>query len=204
MGFFNELSVKPWQEQGIIEGTGTKFVGIEYSSRIALYFLMMSVTTLFILFGFAYYLRMGLSDWQPTPEPNLLWFNTLSLIFSSVALQWTSKAGQDGSRTALLSGLLVSGAFAGLFLVGQWVAWQQLVAQGYYLESNPANSFFFLITGLHGLHMLGGLLAWGKVVVKMGRGVDVEVLRNSIQLCAVYWHFLLLLWVALFYLLLST
>ena len=204
MGFFKDISVKPWQQQGVIDTGRMGPEAIFDSPRVALYFLIMAITTLFLLFGFAYILRMGLSDWRATPEPDLLWFNTLCLVLSSVVLQWTSGAVKDGSRTSVFFGLIVSGSFASIFLLGQWLVWQQLVEQGYYLSSNPANSFFFLITGLHGLHMLGGLVVWSKVVVKMGRGDDVDSLSSSIQLCAVYWHFLLLLWVALFYLLLST
>ncbi|MBL4867503.1 MAG: cytochrome c oxidase subunit 3, partial [Pseudomonadales bacterium] len=92
----------------------------------------------------------------------------------------------------------------GGFVTGQAVAWQQLVDQGYYLASNPANSFFYLITGLHALHVVGGLFVWAKVMFKVARGVELEDIRTSVKLCAIYWHFLLLLWVVLFYSLLST
>lgn len=204
MGLFSEITVKPWQHQGVIDDGGLGAEAIYDAPRVALYFLIMAISALFLLFGFAYLLRMGLADWRSTPEPNLLWFNTLFLIASSVALQWTSGAANTSSRASVFIGLLVSGSLASAFLLGQWVVWQQLVTQGYYLSSNPANSFFFLITGLHGLHLLGGLVVWSKVVVKVGRGDSVDSLGSSIRLCAVYWHFLLLLWVALFYLLLST
>jgi len=87
------------------------------------------------------------------------------------------------------------------FLVGQLFAWQQLNAAGYYLAANPANAFFYLLTGAHGLHLLGGLVALALTADKVWRGFEVNQVRLSVQLCAVYWHFLLALWLVLFTLL---
>jgi len=99
-------------------------------------------------------------------------------------------------------GLLVGGLFAVTFLVGQLLAWQQLNAAGYFLAANPANAFFYLFTGLHGLHLLGGLVALGMTANKVWwGGFEVKEVRLSVQLCAVYWHFLLALWLVLFTLL---
>ena len=89
------------------------------------------------------------------------------------------------------------------FLVGQLVAWRQLDALGYYVASNPANTFFYLLSALHGLHLLGGLVAWGRTAGKLRHiGITLE-LRPEIELCALYWHFLLVIWLALFGLLLA-
>ena len=78
------------------------------------------------------------------------------------------------------------------------------LAAGFFLASNPANSFFSLITAVHGLHMLGGLVALARTAGKMWRGLSVEKLRLSVELCAIYWHFLLVVWLLLFALLLHT
>jgi cytochrome c oxidase subunit 3 len=102
---------------------------------------------------------------------------------------------------AVGDGLIAGGLFACTFLVGQLFAWQQLNAAGYFLATNPANTFFYLFTGLHGLHLLGGLVALALTVDKVWRGVEVKQVRLSVQLCAVYWHFLLALWLVLFSLL---
>jgi cytochrome c oxidase subunit 3 len=73
------------------------------------------------------------------------------------------------------------------------------------MVNNPAVAFFYLLTGVHGLHLLGGLLVWGKTVVKMTRpGIELVDLRLSVELCTVYWHYLLLVWLVLFAVLLST
>jgi cytochrome c oxidase subunit 3 len=94
-------------------------------------------------------------------------------------------------------GLCVGGASAITFLIGQLLAWRELSAGGYFLASNPANSFFYLITAVHGLHLMGGLVALGRTIAKVWRGVAVTELRLSVELCAIYWHFLLLVWLVL-------
>ena len=85
-------------------------------------------------------------------------------------------------------------------MVGQLVAWRQLGAAGYFLATNPANTFFYLLTALHGLHVFGGLVALGRTGERCGGGDDV---RLSVELCAIYWHFLLVVWLLLFGLLLA-
>jgi cytochrome c oxidase subunit III len=98
-------------------------------------------------------------------------------------------------------GLIAGGLFAFTFLVGQFFAWQQLNAAGYFLATNPANAFFYLLTGLHGLHLLGGLVALVLTIDKVWRGFALAQVRLSVKLCAIYWHYLLLLWLVLFTLL---
>ena len=97
----------------------------------------------------------------------------------------------------LLTGLLTTG-----FLVGQVIAWQQLNASGQFITSNPSNAFFFMMTGLHGLHILGGMYVWGRATLRLYNGDDD--VTQSIELCTIYWHFLLLVWLVMFGLLLST
>src|SRR5260370_27371245 len=109
--------------------------------------------------------------------------------------------GTRGRMEDVGYGLIAGGLFALTFLVGQLFAWQQLNAAGYFLAANPANAFFYLFTGLHGLHLLGGIVALALTVDKVWRGFEVNQVRLSVQLCAVYWHFLLALWLVLFTLL---
>ena len=127
--------------------------------------------SLFALFGSAYMMRMHMAtDWRPLPLPGLLWLNTGVLIASSAALQWSWMAARRGRVEGMRAGLLAGGALALAFLAGQLAAWRQLDAAGYFLASNPANSFFYLITAVHGLHMLGGLAALGRTAGRMWNG----------------------------------
>ena len=110
----------------------------------------------------------------------------------------------EARSLALFGACFAGGALAGVFLVGQLAAWQQMVGLGYFASSNPANAFFYLITGLHGLHLLGGLVAWGRTMSRLGRGDEIARLGASAELCAIYWHFLLAVWLVLFGLMLFT
>ena len=166
-------------------------------------------TVLFLILGAAYLMRMGMGgatyiDWRPTPKPWLLWLNSAFLIFSSLVFQRARVAAHRGQMDRVLSSLLAAGLLAFAFLVGQLTVWRQFAANGYYLASNPANAFFYLITTLHGLHLLGGLIAWGRTTVKVLHGDEAAEVSKSVDLCAIYWHFLLIVWLAFFYLLLTT
>ncbi|HIF51167.1 MAG TPA: cytochrome-c oxidase [Thiotrichaceae bacterium] len=174
-------------------------------AKLVLIIFLVVVTSLFALFISAYLMRMTMaSDWRPLPDPDLLWLNTAVLILSSIALQWAHVAARREQLDSLRNGLFVGGFFAFVFIGGQLLAWQQLVDAGYYVHSNPANAFFYLITGLHALHLLGGVVAWGVTTIKLMGGTEVARLRLSVELCAIYWHFLLVVWLILFGLMLST
>ena len=149
-------------------------------------------------------MRMTMGDWHPLPDPDLLWLNTGMLILSSIALQWAFVAAKREQADSVRNGLLVGGFCAFAFMGGQLLAWQQLIDAGYYAHSNPANAFFYLITGLHALHLLGGVVAWSMTTKKLLGGTEVARVRLSVELCAVYWHFLLVVWLILFGLMLST
>jgi cytochrome c oxidase subunit 3 len=116
---------------------------------------------------------------------------------SSIALQWAYMAARRNDMDGVIIGLCAGGASAVIFLVGQLLAWRQLGLAGYFVASNPANSFFYLITAVHGLHLMGGVVALGKTTAKVWRGAAMTEVRLSVELCAIYWHFLLLVWLVL-------
>jgi cytochrome c oxidase subunit III len=182
-------------------------------ARIALWVFLAVITSLFGLFISAYFIRMGhghgaelgISDWHPVSKPPILWFNTAMLILSSAAMQAARRAVALNQRARVRGYLLAGGALAILFLIGQLIAWHRLRDYGYELTSGPAGAFFYVLTGVHGLHLLGGLGVWLKTVVRMReRAVELIDVRLSIELCTVYWHYLLLVWLVMFALLLST
>jgi len=191
------LASKPWLEEGVL----VDFRGDNASSlppaKIGLGVFLAVVGSLFALFISAYSMRMGMVDWRALPVPKLLWFNTGVLITSSIALQWAYMAARRNDMDSVIIGLLAGAASAVIFLVGQLLAWQQLKVAGYFVASNPANSFFYLITAVHGLHLMGGLVALGRTTAKVWRGAKMIQVRLSVELCAIYWHFLLLVWLVL-------
>ena len=205
VSFFHQLTEKPWVT---VHGTVVELRdGAAFSlptATFGLRLLLGVITVLFTLLVVAYVDRMALADWRPLPEPWLLWLNTAMLILSSVALQWARVSADRGQIDGLRFGLFAGGSFAFAFLAGQLLAWRQLAALGYFAATNPANAFFYLITALHAVHLLGGLVAWGRTTAKVRRCSEVVQVRLSVELCAVYWHFLLIVWLVLFALLLFT
>jgi len=162
------------------------------------------VTSLFALFISAYSIRMEYGDWRPMPEPVLLWVNSGILVLSSVFLQAGWSAAKRGSIATVRFGVAGGGALAIAFVVGQLLAWYQLTSGGYLISGNPANAFFYLITGVHALHLIGGLVALAKTVRRVWQSDDTAAMSLGVELCAVYWHYLLAVWVIVFGLMLST
>jgi len=198
------LNTQPWEANDPLENQPGRGVINTDPAKIGLFSFIAVVTSLFALFLSAYMMRMRLGDWRPVDEPNLLWLNTAVLVLASVAFQLTRGAARRGQPVTVKVGLLVGGACTTLFLFGQLMSWQQLNASGFFMTGNPANSFFYLLTALHGLHLLGGMWVWGRTTLRMLNGADAESVRLSVELCTVYWHYLLLVWIGLFALLLST
>ena len=191
------LTAKPWLEEDAIGDFPNASAVTLPAAKIGLGVFLAVAGSLFALFISAYSMRMNMVDWRALPVPRLLWFNTGVLVLSSIALQWAYMAARRNDMDGVVFGLLVGAASAVTFLVGQLLAWQQLSVAGYFLASNPANSFFYLITAAHGLHVMGGLVAVGRTTAKVWRGAEMTQLRLSVELCATYWHFLLLVWLVL-------
>ena len=161
-------------------------------------------TSLFALFVSAYMMRMELADWSPLTDPDILWFNTVFLIVASVYFQLAHNAVKRLAINKVRNYFIVAGTFTIIFLIGQLEAWRQLNEAGYYLSSNPANAFFYLFTAVHGLHLLGGLWVWASTTLKFANASNVVEVGRSVELCTIYWHFLLIVWLALFALFIYT
>jgi len=193
------MMAKPWAaDQGKVDDLYAGAASTGLARKLALRVFLAVVAVLFMLLVTAYGGRMVYEDWRPAPQVNLLWANTLMLILSSVALQWAQYSVRRGQMDSMRVGLLAAGAFTVVFLFGQLLAWRQMGAMVYFQVTNPAIAFFYLITGLHALHLLGGLVAWGRTVTRVWGDFEVAKVRQSVELCAVYWHFLLLVWLVLF------
>jgi cytochrome c oxidase subunit III len=192
------LTSRPWLEVGHLGQPGGGERSQIPPAKIGLYVFLAVVGALFSLFISAYLMRVGTPDWWSTPVPRLLWLNTATLIVSSAAMHWAKTEAQRGRGDTMRTALLAALATAILFLTGQIFAWRELTEAGYVLADNPANSFFYVITGMHGLHILGGLVALGRTMMTTGSGPVTAKVRLSVDLCAVYWHFMLAVWLILF------
>jgi cytochrome c oxidase subunit 3 len=160
-----------------------------------------AVAMLFLAFTTAYLARRQEPGWGAVAMPRVLWFTTAILLASSGTLEWARRRIAAGDITGLQRGLTSTAWLGGAFLVGQLAAWRSLAAQGVYISSNPHSGFFYLLTGVHGAHLLGGLVALGIILWKAHTGRYGVASRAGIGVFAIYWHFLDLVWLYLFALL---
>ncbi len=205
MNIFRQMMVKPWlTEQGAVVELLDERTFSQPTPKIGLRLFLIVVAVFFSLMLSAYIERKVFSDWNSLSLPWLLWLNTAILIASSMAMHYALVNARRGQIDGVKTGLSAGGVLTFAFLVGQLLAWRELVATGYYVSLDPANAFFYMLTGVHGVHLIGGLVAWWRTMAKIRRGQDAVQVRLSVDLCAVYWHFLLLIWLVLFALMLLT
>jgi cytochrome c oxidase subunit 3 len=208
------LREKPWTQRGVVM-SGSQETVTSSAPKVGLWVFLAMVTSLFGLFTSAYIMRMGfghggLEHWEPLREPGLLWANTIVLVLASAAMQSARNCVQGDEIAGVRTYFPLAGLLTVAFLGGQLLAWRALAASGAYGAANPAYSFFILLTAVHGLHLVGGLWVLTRALARIWRGSDkanivaVGKLRLSVELCTVYWHWLLLIWLGLFALLLST
>jgi cytochrome c oxidase subunit 3 len=175
--------------------------------RIATWLGLGSVAMLFFALTSAYIWRQytvpasTVSDWVTIQIPSAMWFTTAVILFSSISFEIARRALRLNQFEKFKSWISITTVLGFLFLVGQIIAWRQLAAQGIYLQSNPHSSFFYVLTGLHALHLLGGILVLSYVMasaLRMRIGLNK---RTTVEMTSLYWHFMDGLWIYLFVLL---
>jgi cytochrome c oxidase subunit 3 len=172
-------------------------------ARTGIWVALAAIAMMFAALTSALYVREGsATDWHHIVLPPILWFNTVALIASGVALELARRRvsafmrGQEDSRSAGYLWLNVTMLLGLVFVVGQYLAWQQLRARGLYLPTNPNSSFFYVFTGIHVIHVVGGLGGLTRVMVKF-RSTTRPLRRSTIDATSYYWHFMGLLWIYL-------
>jgi cytochrome c oxidase subunit 3 len=141
-------------------------------------------------------LRRSSDVWVTVHLPRLLWANTLILLASSFTLEAARRRLSLSDPSGFRKFWLVTTSFGLLFVAGQLIAWRQLVAQGVYIASNQASSFFYIFTGAHAVHLLGGV---GALLYVSFRKLDKTrvSLTAAAEIASYYWHFMDGLWVFL-------
>jgi len=206
LNIFKLLSQKPWESsQAAIDNEHDgKTLGLS-KVNLGVRTVMVVSTVIFSLFVVSYSDRMLVHDWKSLSEPWLLWINTVILIFTSIVFHKTKVLSDKNKFEKAKNSLLLVGFLTFAFITGQLLVWQHYVNLGQYASTNPANAFFYLFTALHGLHILGGLFFWGRATTKLFRNnYSVTKIKQAIGLCAMYWHFLLIVWIVLFGLMIAT
>ncbi|WP_363345685.1 cytochrome c oxidase subunit 3 [Methylocystis echinoides] len=185
----------PWLHEGELPSYRSRRPG-STPARTGLIIFMTVATCLFLLLTASFFMRMESLDWQLPPPPRILWLNTVALVASSASLHIAQSAARTRQALRMKRALAACAATSFLFLIGQLWAWRDMAANGYFVSTNPANAFFYLLTAAHGLHLLGGLVALATLINRAQRANPKE-LTSAIRLCATYWHFLLGVWLVL-------
>jgi cytochrome c oxidase subunit III len=173
------------------------------ASRSGIWAGTFAITMTFAALSSALFVREGsAADWQHVVLPRILDLNTLALVLSSFALERSRRfvcAGlptRTGAVHRAMRWLCVALVLGLAFFAGQLVAWHQLAAEGIVLATNPNSSFFYVLTAMHGIHLFGGLIALGYLVIRAG-SARIAFNRSLFDSTAIYWHFMGVLWIYL-------
>jgi cytochrome c oxidase subunit III len=193
--------------RNLVPNDGTSRAVQEYApppSKTGIWVALAAISMTFAAFTSALIVRQGAAmDWHHLTLPRILYFNTLVLLASSVTLQMSRReiaVFMGGKHFELNPArwLYFTMLLGVVFVAGQYVAWMQLHSEGLYLATNPNSSFFYLLTSVHALHVLGGLVGLTYVMRKLRR---VTLRRSTLDAFCNYWHFMGILWVYLLLLL---
>ncbi|MFZ2905002.1 MAG: cytochrome c oxidase subunit 3 [Cyclobacteriaceae bacterium] len=172
--------------------------------KFAMWLFCVSVVMVFGALTSAYIVRQAEGNWSEFDLPVLFWVNTVVILVSSVSLHWAYLAAKQDRLETLKIALIITTILGGSFLVGQFMGWVDLVNQRVYWVGNPSGSFVYVLSGLHGLHIIGGVV-YLLIVLKSTFQYKVHSKSlNQIEMCVTYWHFLGGLWLYLFVFLLLT
>jgi cytochrome c oxidase subunit III len=176
-------------------------------TRTGIWVALSAIAMSFAALTSALYVREGAAtDWHHIVLPSILWFNTLALVASSITLEvarhrvaafMRGEASDRSVPTMWLNATMLLGL---IFVAGQYLAWLKLRSQGLYLPTNPNSSFFYLFTGVHAVHVLGGLGGLTRVMVKF-RSTNHPLRRSTLDATSYYWHFMGTLWIYLLFIL---
>lgn len=175
--------------------------------RIGVYVGLASILMMFTALASALVVRAGLPssfDWHDGQMPSLVYLSTALIIVSSLTFARANSALKKDAENTYRIWLGATLALGLGFLASQVLSWRQLVAQGVYLATNPHSAFFYVLTGLHAVHLLGGIIALSYLfaIARQTDGAHADAKRRTLtDVVGIYWHFMDLLWVLLFLLL---
>ena len=175
-----------------------------FQYRIGMWVAVAAILMMFAALTSAYVFRAGTAGWRPIEIPPLMWASTAVILLSSATFEIARRSLKREDARGYRLWLWASLALGALFLIFQLLAWRQLVAQGIYLATNPHSSFFYVLTGLHGLHLAGGIMGLGYLIARARREASGAVREVKAVGAAradavgIYWHFMDGLWLYLF------
>ncbi|GAB3097278.1 cytochrome c oxidase subunit III [Aestuariicella hydrocarbonica] len=222
LNFFRTLQEKPWLQPDAVLPERVMDRSDINPKKLPLIVFLGIVSVFFFLFLITFLARSQYPDfqalagetWQPFYHPQQLWINTGLLLIACVALQVALMATRRQNIHTAQIALCLALLFTLQFGAAQLLLWRHLYKLGFYMASNPANSYFYLLTALHGLHLIGGLFVLVPVILRsfgffrpattapQQRPLQPprqQQLQYSLELCALYWHYLFVIWLLIFF-----
>ena len=199
---FGTLSDKPWDKEQMETDDhhqGKTFDISLQTSAVVVIFGVSTVLFTLVVTGYLYSIPVS-QDTSYLLKPNLLWVNTLFLLFVAYFFNKITDDLKNNKLKKIKSNLLIVGFLSYAFLFGQIFFWLQLMESGNYVSTNNYFSSFYIFTALHGLHLLGGLFFWGKTFSKVNKLKIEEIIdeKKSVDALSLYWTFLLIVWIVFF------
>lgn len=210
MNVFQKLLEKPWDPSTDAAAAAIALGPSDAidARKLMLHIFLVIVSVVFLLFFTTFIIHtqypgfeaLAGESWRPFANTTHLWLNTVLLALSSVAMHTGLVKARQGAGLHALIAMLFAAFFALQFMLAQLWLWQSLSGMGYTLGGNPANSYFYLMTAVHGLHILGGLAVLARSIFLLWQGTALERIKDSLKLCTTYWHYLFGLWLVVFFL----
>ena len=199
---FGTLSDKPWQKEQMESDNHHKGKTFDISLQTSAVIVIFGVSTVLftlVVTGYLYSIPVT-QDTEYLLKPNLLWLNTLVLLYVAYFFNKITNDLKKNNFEKIKKNLLIVGFLSYAFLFGQIFFWFQLMENGNYVSTNNYFSSFYIFTALHGLHLLGGLFFWGKVFSKVNKLKKEQIInaQKSIDALSLYWTFLLIVWFVFF------
>lgn len=169
-----------------------------HPKKFALWIFIASVLMIFAALTSAYIVRQADGNWMMFDLPNSFWITSAIILVSSGTMHWAYCSAKKDNLEATKLAISLTTVLGVAFLVGQYMAWGDLVARNVYFVGNPSGSFVYVLSGLHGLHIVGGVIFLFVVLVATFRFKVHSRSLDQIEMCATYWHFLDALWLYLF------
>lgn len=169
-----------------------------HPQKFALWLFLVSVVMIFAGLTSAYIVRQAEGNWLDYELPNIFWVTTGIIVLSSITMQWAYMSAKKDQLDQLKIALSITTLLGAIFLVGQWYSWIALIEMDVYFVGNPAGSFLYVLTGVHALHLISGVIFLIIVLISSFNYKIHSKRLTTMEMCATYWHFLGGLWLYLF------
>ena len=168
------------------------------SKKLLLWLGIVSILMIFAAFTSAYIVRQAEGNWVVFEMPQMFFISTALILISSSTMFYAAAGAKKNNSKQIATGLKLTLLLGLGFAIAQFLGWQALVDQGVFLVGNPSGSFFYVISGVHLAHVIGGIIVLLFTLRTNAKGLYTADNRTGLQLCSIYWHFLGVLWVYLF------